>query len=100
MIYYIIVVMMMTVLGTAGPVAAFATAYRGNNGDVDSLADRIIDYMNRIIDETISGLPTIAPPPTSGSVMLPAVEQLPQLLVPTAMIIWLGQKVMMSLQVL
>jgi hypothetical protein len=36
----ILMVAMMTVLGTGRPIAAFATTYGVNNGDDDSLADR------------------------------------------------------------
>jgi Ca2+-binding RTX toxin-like protein len=61
-----ILMVAMTILGTGGPVTALATAYGGNIGDDDSLADKIIDDTNRIIDETLSGLPIIRPPPTAG----------------------------------
>ena len=67
----ILMVAMMTVLGTAGgPIAAFATAYGGNNDDGSnststSLADRITEDVDGIIDEEIGDidveLPTIPP---------------------------------------
>jgi hypothetical protein len=71
----ILMVAMMTVLGTGGPVAAFATAYGGNE---DSLADRITEDIDRIINEifndvdtqdlldgVITELPTTLPPISS-----------------------------------
>jgi Ca2+-binding RTX toxin-like protein len=60
-----ILMVAIAVLGTSGPIAAFATAYGNNNGDDSSLADMIIDEVDRILDEAITELPTI--PPTSQS---------------------------------
>jgi Ca2+-binding RTX toxin-like protein len=62
-------VAMMAVLGTGGPIAAFATAYGSNNTDVNisSLAGRILEDIDRIIEEEIGDigfdeLPTIPQP--------------------------------------
>lgn len=61
---------------TAVP-SAFATVIGGNDGadDDDSLAERIIDDVDREIDEELGELPTI-PSPLQLVVMLPAVEYL------------------------
>jgi Ca2+-binding RTX toxin-like protein len=61
---FTILIVAMTVLGTSGPIAAFATAYGGNE---DSLADRITEDVDRIIEEEVGDidvdeLPTITPP--------------------------------------
>jgi Ca2+-binding RTX toxin-like protein len=61
-----ILMVAITVLSTSGPITAFATAIgNNNNGDDSSLADMIIDEVDRILDEAITELPTI--PPTSQS---------------------------------
>jgi Ca2+-binding RTX toxin-like protein len=60
-------VWMTTITTTALP-SAFATAIGGDGDDDDSLAERIIDDVNREIDETLSELPTISPLPTTGPV--------------------------------
>ncbi len=81
------------------PKGAFATAI-GENDDDDSLADRTIEDVDRIIDEELSELPTIPPPTAMVVVMLPAVEYLPLSLVPMVMTTWLGQRVAISFRVL
>jgi Ca2+-binding RTX toxin-like protein len=50
-----ILMVAMTVLGTGGPIAAFATAYGGNE---DSLADRINEDVDRIVTETFNDVDT------------------------------------------
>jgi Ca2+-binding RTX toxin-like protein len=79
----ILMVAMMTVLGTGGPIAAFATAYGGNNDgdlidtdriiektrtDVDRITQDLLNETQDLVDGVITGLPiTTTPPPTSSS---------------------------------
>ena len=73
----------MTILGTGGPVAAFATAYGGNNDgdlidtdriiektrtDVDRITQDLLNEAQDLVEGVITGLPiTTTPPPTSSS---------------------------------
>jgi hypothetical protein len=68
---FTILIVAMTILGTGGPITAFATDIGGNDDDDDSLADTIIENVqedvNRIIDEELSELPTIPPVGSGGA---------------------------------
>jgi Ca2+-binding RTX toxin-like protein len=61
----------MTILGSAGPIAAFATAYGGN---ADSLADKIMEDVNRILDGVMTELPPTIPPSLLRLPSPPAVD--------------------------
>jgi Ca2+-binding RTX toxin-like protein len=78
----ILMVAMMTVLGTGAPIAALATAYGGNNGnlidtdriiektriDVDRITQDLLDETQDLVDDVVTGLPiTTTTPPTSSS---------------------------------
>jgi Ca2+-binding RTX toxin-like protein len=79
----LMVAMMMAVLGTGGPIAAFATAYGGNNDgdlidtdriiektrtDVGRITQDLLDETQDLVNGVITELPiTTPPPPTSSS---------------------------------
>jgi Ca2+-binding RTX toxin-like protein len=79
----LMVAMMMAVSGTGGPIAAFATAYGGNNDgdlidtdriientrtDVGRITQDLLDETQDLVDGVITELPiTTPPPPTSSS---------------------------------
>ena len=80
----LMIAMMMTVMGTGAPIAALATAYGGNNGnlidtdriiektniDVDRITQGLLGETQDLIDDVLTGLPitiTTTPPPTSSS---------------------------------
>ena len=78
-----ILMVAMTILGTGGPIAAFATAYGGNNDgdlidtdriiektrtDVDRITQDLLNETQDLVEGVITGLPIITtPPPTSSS---------------------------------
>ena len=79
----LLMVAMMTVLGTGAPIAALATAYGGNNDgnlidtdriiektrtDVDRITQDLLDETQDLVEGVITGLPvTTTPPPASSS---------------------------------
>ncbi len=98
----ILMVAMMIVLGTGGPIAAFATAYGGNNDgdlidtdriiektrtDVDRITQDLLNETQDLVEGVITGLPiTTPPPPTSSSLhRLNVLDNIPQLSVPLVM---------------